>query len=489
MLSDELAARRAPSAAPQRRFRMSHGTMLALALSALVLGIGVWRIYARLNPPTYRLTMSTGSFSGANYTLAKQYLEPAAREQRVALDFVETGGSEDTLNAVQEGRIQVAMLDGGLGTEGRENVREIAPLFTTGLHVLVKQSLYDAALASGDIRTAIRGKRVSMSNVGSGTRIMSLALLKALGLSPNEVIDEPRTVSFLVDPKTTADQVPDVVMAASLLPSPIANRLMDDFGYRLLPLDFVEAYRLQDPNVYGLEIPAGTYSLSPLRPPTKVTTIGRRILLVANKDVPDEAVTRLAQAVFDTDFARVYDPPLTIKQFDLISEFPRHPGAQAYLESRSPVTQDAVASIVLYLTGISAIVVCLPLFVFLRGLMRKVRFGKRLVSVNDFLAWVSEIEAEAHAIEDGAPGGDLGAVLQLRRRLSRLKLEAMDRYRQGLIEDPEHMGNLVAHVSDARIHLNALIAAAEHAPGSRPVERSEVDGRTPADAERVPAGA
>ena len=52
-----------------------------------------------------------------------------------------TGGSEDTLNAVQQGKVQIAFVDGGLGTEGRENVREVAPLYTSGLHLLMKREL------------------------------------------------------------------------------------------------------------------------------------------------------------------------------------------------------------------------------------------------------------------------------------------------------------------------------------------------------------
>lgn len=443
--------------------RLSHGTVVALGIVVLVLAVAGWRVYPRVFPEKYRLTMTTGSFSGANYLLATQYLVPAAKAEGVELSFIQTGGSEDTLNAVQEGKVQVAFVDGGLGVGGRDNVREVAPLFTSGLHLLMKKELYEQAMATGDLRPVIKGKRVSLSNVGSGTRIFALDLLKTLGVQPGDYVDDPKTVNFLVDPKTTADQVPDVVFAASLLPSPVAQRLIADFDYRLYPLDFVDALRLQDKAAYPLVIPAGAYSLSPERPPKDVTTVGRRVLLVANKDTPDEAVFRVARAAFESNFARAYDPPLTAKQFDLISEFPRHPGATEYAESQKPVTQDAITNIILYLTGISALVVCLPLFVFIRGLMKKFRFGERLVSVNDYLALASQIESDAQDIEEGGIEGprERETLLQLRCRLSELKLDAMDRFQQGLLFDPEHLDNLLAHVSDTRMHLNALIAMAE----------------------------
>jgi hypothetical protein len=146
------------------------------------------------------------------------------------------------------------------------------------------------------------------------------------------------------------------------------------------------------------------------------------------------------------------------------------------------VTQETVGTIVAYVTGVSAIVVCLPLIVFLRGPLKKIRFGQRLVSVNDYLAWVSEIETQAHAIEDGPHGARLAPELQLRRRLSHLKLQAMDTYRQGLIADPDHMGNLLAQISDTRIHLNALILAAEQSEGAGHTGHIARDGNLATDA-------
>ena len=78
----------------------------------LLLVIGGLLLRSKVATTTYHLTMTTGSFSGANYSLAQQYLVPGAQAQHVDLTFVATGGSEDTLNAVQSGKVQVAIVDG-----------------------------------------------------------------------------------------------------------------------------------------------------------------------------------------------------------------------------------------------------------------------------------------------------------------------------------------------------------------------------------------
>lgn len=433
--------------------------------AALILVGGGLVLHRRVATRPYHLTMTTGSFSGANYKLATTYLVPGALAQHITLSFVQTGGSEDTLNAVQSGKVQVAIVDGGLSPVGRENVREVTPIFETALHVLMKRQIYDLAVATGDIRAAFRGKTISLSDAGSGTHTFGTKVLSYLGLTAADYTEMPETVAFLTDPKTTAAQIPDVVFAASLLPSPVAERLVRDFDYRLYPLSFVDAFRLHDKAAYGVPIALGTYGISPDVPPTDVVTLGRRLLLVANKDVPNQAIQQLTKAVFESDFAKVYDPPLTTKQFDLLPEFPWHPGALAYVAGKSPISQDMINNAVLYLTGIAAWLTVIPGLIFLvrRPLSRRLR---QMASLKDYVYQVTDVEAQVFDWEESGVES-LDRPLELRRKLVRLKLEAMDLYKQGRIEDPNLLEGFLAHITDLRIHLDTVIQA-EARPGVLP---------------------
>ena len=269
----------------------------------------------------------------------------------------------------------------------------------------------------------------------------------------------------------TAAQIPDIVFAASLLPSPVALRLVRDFDYRLYPLSFVDAFRLQDKAAYGVPIPLGTYGISPDVPPTDVVTLGRRLLVVANKNVPDKAIEQLTAAIFESDFAKVFDPPLTTKQFDLLPEFPPHPGALAYVASKSPISQDEINNAVLYMTGIAAWLTVIPGLIFLirRPLSRRIR---QMGSLKDYFVQVTDVEAQVFDWEESGVVS-LARPLELRRKLVRLKLEAMELYKQGRVEDPNLLEGFLAHITDLRIHLDSVI-------------NSEMrDGRLSSDAQPV----
>jgi TRAP-type uncharacterized transport system substrate-binding protein len=446
----------------RKRYAILLGTLFVPAFVLLVV-VGLV-LHIRVQSTTYHLTMTTGSFSGANYDLATQYLVPAAKEHHVDLTMVQSGGSEATLDAVESGKVQVAIVDGGLSHAGRGDVREVAPIYLTALHVLMKKDIYDQLELSGDIRAAFLGKTISISDPGSGTYTYSKIILDYLGIAPKDYIAKPESVAFLTNPQTPASAIPDIVFAASLLPSPVAVRLVHDFDYRLYPLDFVDAFRLQDKAAYGVPIPKGAYGVSPEVPPTDIVTLGRRLLIVTNKNVPDQAIKQLTAAIFESDFAKVDDPPLTLKQFDLLPEFPRAPGALAYVASQTPISQDTINNAVLYLTGIAAWLTVVPGLIFLvrRPLSRRIR---QMASLKDYIVQVTDVEAAVFDWEESG-STSLARPLELRRRLARLKLEAMDLYKQGRIEDPNLLEGFLAHLTDLRIHLDSLLQAAPRENGT-----------------------
>lgn len=434
-------------------------TIALSVLAVLALALAV-RVFYR---PTDHLVMTTGSFSGANYLLATRYLVPEAKEQHIELSLLETGGSEDTLRVLNEGRVQVAFANGGLGLNGLENVREIVPLFLTGVHLMMRREVYDEVMATGDLRSAVRGKTVSLSNLGSGTRIFALREFERLGINAGDYTEVARTVSFLTSPATVGAEIPDLVFASSVLPSPVAARLAQDFDYRLYPLDYVEAVRLDDKSVYPVTIPRGAYRFSPPVPERDVTTLGYRILLVAHKDTPDQAVAALARTVLETDFARFYDPPLTVRQFDLLPEFPRHPGALAYVAGREPLKLENLGYLIQIIIAGLVVVVALPLYFVVRDVAGRARNLRHPRSLREYIAAVSNLEAQAFALDESLPRSR-GAFLTLRRHLNQLKLEAMDAYKSGTVADTDLMPAFLADVADLRQHLNAVLVQGGSAP-------------------------
>lgn len=440
----------------QRFRRVITGTTVAVVGTAIFLGVALWFAWPILRPPTYKLTMTSGTAGGRSYTLAEQYLVPAARERGVEITMVPTAGSEEGLDAVNDPNnpIQLALVQGGLEASTRPNVRELTPTHTTVLHLFLKRSVYEDAQKRG-IKAALTGKRISLSTPGSGTHTFATAVAKRMGLEAGvNFIQEPKSNGELTNPRNGVDQLPDGVFVISILPSPVGNRLVDELDYRLYPLAFSEALRLEDPKVYPATIPAFTYSVDPPVPEQRLNTISRRLLLVANKDVPEDAVVAMLGAVFESGFARVFEPGLDMKtQLDLEPEFPRHPGVNVYRYGRIPISQETIQQLT---KGAPALTALIPGFFFLRRSVSRYRHRDRVHSLRDYMVEVTTIESTVRDWEMG-PSLSTDDVMRMRNRLSELKGEALDRYAQGILLREELMPSFLAHVTDVRNYLSAML--------------------------------
>ena len=200
----------------------------------------------------------------------------------------------------------------------------------------------------------LRGRTLNLSEIGSGTYNLAREVLAFAGLqTPADYT--PATLSYreLLDMSDRA-KLPDAVFTVSALPSPVARHLITHRGYRLVPLQFGEAFALDSlqgrspptassgrtpfgvdrAHVYNAEIPAYTYSVSPPEPPRPIATFGTRLLMVAHADVPDEAVVRLLDAAYGpSPSGLALDPAL----LDLTPELDWHEGTLAYRERNKPV--------------------------------------------------------------------------------------------------------------------------------------------------------
>jgi TRAP-type uncharacterized transport system substrate-binding protein len=392
---------------------------------------------------------------GRSALLATKWVPPVVRKEGVTVHMVETAGSVDGLNKVNDNTIQFAFVEGGLGAEKWPNVREVAPLHTTMLHLVLRHSLYDEVVRTGNLREALRGKRISNSTPGSGTFVFSTNVLRKIGLNEGEYTPVPSSNSALLDEAKTEDDIPDALFIISLLPSPVVERLVDDFDYRVYPLPYADAFGLQDPFIYKAIIPPYTYSLSPAVPAQPIETISRRVLLLANKDVPDDEVVAMLKATLDGGYARVYDPHLDAKQLDLEPEYPWHPGTEAYLAEKTPVTQEQIAGLSKLGPALGAL---LPGLLLLRRSVRRWRMRRQVHSLRDYLVEVNLIERSVRSLEE-APSLNLGEVLRNRRRLSELKSNALEDYTKGLLLHEDLMGSFLSQVTDLRNYVNALLAS------------------------------
>jgi TRAP-type uncharacterized transport system substrate-binding protein len=433
----------------------------------LALAVGLYRFSGRRR--TYRLSITAGQPEGSRHRIARALARASAAEG-VKLRLEPTAGSEQALDLVDRGVLDLALVQGGLGLGKRANIRQVAAFHVEPLHLLVKGPLFSGVAKS---LASLRGKAINLSERGSGTHALAMEVLAFAGLDLNRGEYTATSLSYSeLEAEGDTARLPDAVFMVSALPSEVARQLVRRHGYRLVALPFGEAFALgdlfensrsnpADPDepvvkrqVYDVVIPAYTYGVEPAVPAEPLHTLGTRLLVVANKDVSIAAVGQLLDAVFSTEFARVSRPPLSISLLDLPPEEEWHPGTIEYLRGKKPLIADDLVDIVEKWVSIAGVAGGATFFIIQAGKRRYRRL--RDLGFESYIHKVSEIERRAMSLES-ASALDLKALLELQSDLGRLKGEALDKFAEGELEGEELMSGFLAHVSDARDYLARMI--------------------------------
>jgi hypothetical protein len=201
-----------------------------------------------------------------------------------------------------------------------------------------------------------------------------------------------------------------------------------------------------------------------------VRTIGTHLLLVANERVPREAVTLLIEALHDGHFARETNvTPAPLDAGIPSPELPLHEGTLSYLERNHPLLRseiiDNIESMRSFIVSIA-----IALFLVWRWWERR-----KAIGFERYIDQATKIEREILELEMQARL-DLEELLRCRQRITRLKADALERFAEGNIKGEELMASFLAHVTDIREHLNALILQ-ERARIEKQAARSGTDGQ------------
>jgi TRAP-type uncharacterized transport system substrate-binding protein len=480
------------------RLRRVVWVWLAPLAGVAALGLAVYLFFHTPGERTYRLTMTAGNLLNTRSELA-EVLRDEAAPRGVTLEIHGSIGSEEALDWVNTRKVDLALVQGGLSSAGRPNVRQVAALQVEPLHLLVKQELYEEVSAR---LTALGGKTINTGEVGSGTHALAVKVLEFAGLRPRA--DDPKG-GYIPMPMSREEmfavedvaRLPAAVFIVSSLPSRAVRLLVTRHGYRLVPLRFGEAFALealesegrhaQPANAEDIDygrtfattIPAFTYSVEPPVPAEPLPSLGNRLLLVAHKDVPPQAALQLIEAIYSSQFARVVRPPLDDRLMEMPPEFAWHAGTLQYQQRNMPLLPGAVMD--------SAHKALLVIGAALSGLVVVWRWFKlraesrRGAEFKPYFRQVTRVEERALEVERGSPQ-DLRALLALQGELTRLKSQALDQFTEGELEGGELMTAFLAQVADTRDYLTRLIAFGRQAAPDKCQGEAEATGHPPAGA-------
>ncbi len=417
-------------------------------IAVLALGIAAVLFFVNARPKSYTLRISAGDKLGRRHQIA-QVLATEAGKRGVRATFLDSSGSADALQKVSTGSLDVALIQGGIGTA--PHVREVAVFAREPLHLLVKRESSGAVIARG--LRALRGKTINLSTKGSGTRRVAQTALEFADMKPGrDYADE--SISYEELEARSYRYLPDALFTVSLIPSPVVETLVEKHGYRIVPVSFARALSLRHPTLHETVIPSFAYGMVPApTPPGAVTTIGTQLILIARDDVPEDAVKRLLTAAFDGDFARdAVLTDLSEARFLDAPEMKIHAGAIAYRDRDNPVvTSDFVQGLE---DGKSLLLSVLVSGYFVYRWVRQRRFR----GFDAYLNKVTQVEREVIALESEATP-PLRELMALRQTLGELKTEALEKFANGELRSEELLAAFLTHVADVRGYLSALILA------------------------------
>jgi TRAP transporter TAXI family solute receptor len=434
--------------------------LLALITLGVFLPAG-WLLLRGREPAVHDLTITAGSAKGARHLIALRLAQEAG-QHGLKIRALPTQGSQEALDRVNRGEFDLALIQGGLAIGERTAVRQVATLYVEPLHLLVRDDQFDRISQGLD---GLSGKRINTSKPGSGTSTLSLEVLDFMGLPRSEFVHMQLGYGDLLD--LSRQDLPDAVFMVSSLPSQVAESMVRDYQYRLVPIDFARAFAMSgvlDPelvraglvpeHIYEAEIPAYTYSVAPAVPAETIKTIGTRLLVVAHRETSADAVERLISVIYDSSFAKIADPPLAGSLLAIPSEMPWHLGTRNYLKANRPLIQADLIDLAEKLVAIGAALLggLLCTYTWLVQRLRRLR----LRGLQAYVGRIADIERETLEMESDLRF-DVPRLLTLRRQLSKLKSEVLERFTQGELLGEQLMAGFLIHVGDVRDHLTALI--------------------------------
>jgi TRAP-type uncharacterized transport system substrate-binding protein len=445
---------------------------------------------------TYRLTITAGNAVDTRHELA-ELLRKEMAAQGVLLQLHNTIGSEQALDQVNSGSIDLALVQGGLAVEDRPHVRQVVALHIEPLHLLVKKGLHEAVSKH---LGALAGKTVDTGTVGSGTHTLAVKVLEFAGVRTDDPSHGGYIPQIMSREQLMAERepakLPDAIFLVSSLPSHVARHLVTNHGYELVPLPFGEAFALAglDPaesastqhapshaidqrRTFPVMIPAFTYSVEPPVPAEALPSLGNRLLLVAHDKIDAQAVRRLVEVSYSTEFTKAARSALESKLLETAPEFPWHAGTILFRQQNQPlVSKDVMEishkSMAILAAGASGLFV---LWQWLRLRNQSARFEQ----LKRYLGEINRIEEQARQLERNTPL-DLRDLLDLQHKVDRLKTEALEQMTEGRIDGKELLGPFFAYVDRTRDFLTRLISErrANLATPSQPVWSTD---RAPAD--------
>ncbi|MEM7766847.1 MAG: TAXI family TRAP transporter solute-binding subunit [Pseudomonadota bacterium] len=245
---------------------------------ALLAVIGVLIALRFVDPaPPKSITFATGGADGAYAAYGARYANLLA-EHGVEVTLLNTAGSVDNLRLLRDGEADVALVQGGLATEGdRGALNSLGGLFYEPFWVFVR----------GDLEVedfdALKPLRVGIGGEGSGTRMLATDLRRDYGPGWGPRSALPISGAAAANALVKGDL--DAAVFAAGISAPYVDRLLREPDIRLLPFARAPALSQRRPALDRAVLLHGVVDIARDVPPVDVPMIAPVAQLVVDRDL------------------------------------------------------------------------------------------------------------------------------------------------------------------------------------------------------------
>lgn len=317
---------------------MKMSKRLAVMLAALVSGVMMQAAQSQ------GLSIGTGGTGGVYYPLGGGMAALLTKNLGMAATAEVTGASVDNLKFIRSGKMDVgftmadAAWDAYQGTDkfkdGKVNARTLMTLYANDMQIVTVEGTGIGKLAD------LKGKRLSTGSPGSGTEVMALRLLEAVGLDKDvkrERLSVAESVNALKDRKI------DALIWVGGVPTAALTDLAATPGVKLKLIDHGDAVEAMNKK-YGPLYTKGTVpAKSYLGQEQAASNIQVWNLLVADAKMSDDTAYKITKTLFEhqPDLVKVHKEAanISIKSQGGTSPIPYHPGARKYLQEKGIAVQ------------------------------------------------------------------------------------------------------------------------------------------------------
>ena len=226
------------------------------------------------NMPPHVIVMATGPEGDTYYDIGQRYRAVLARAN-VEVQLVPTAGSVENLDSLlnANSRVGVALIEGGIfGARDISGVESLGTVFYEPLWWFHRRAL------EGSGNESLRDRKVSIGPEGSGTRSLSLELMKRSGM-------EGRFAQVLaLAPRAAGEALLagdiDVAFMMTSWESPVVQQLLADERMELSGFPHADAFVALYPFLTKVVVPRGVTDIEKDRPPADVVLIATKASLV-----------------------------------------------------------------------------------------------------------------------------------------------------------------------------------------------------------------